>query len=61
MILKFMNQRPEFENTIGFVRVDKSGVMIKGSYQSNEIYELCNCDGIISLSDYMLEQIRAAI
>lgn len=61
VILKFMNQRPDVENTIGYVHVDESGAMIKGSYQSNDIYELCNCDGVIALSDYMLEQIRKAI
>lgn len=61
IVLRFMNQRPAFENTIGFVRVDDEGAMIRDSYQSNDIYELCNCDGMVSLSDYMLEQIKASV
>ncbi|QPG76049.1 hypothetical protein FOA43_003435 [Brettanomyces nanus] len=58
VVLQFMNQRPEYENTLGFVRVNGDGIMIKDSYQANDIYELCNSDGIVTLSDFMLKELQ---
>ncbi|VEU24328.1 DEKNAAC105496 [Brettanomyces naardenensis] len=61
VILQYMNQRPEYENTLGFVLVDEDGAMVEDSYQPNEIYELCNSDGIVTLSEYMLDELRNAL
>lgn len=58
VMLEFMNQRPEFDNTIGFVRVDDTGVMYPDSYESNDVYMLCNADGIVKLTDYMCEKVQ---
>lgn len=58
VILDYMNQRPDLSNTIGFVRVDFDGEMEKGSYESNEMYTLCNIDGIIALSENMNDQLQ---
>lgn len=58
VILDFMNQRPEMPNTIGFIRVNEDMEMIPESYEENDMYTLCNIDGVIKLSDYMNEKIH---
>lgn len=58
VILDYMNQRPELANTLGFVHVDSDGIMERGSYQPNDMYTLCNIDGIITLSENMNEQLQ---
>lgn len=58
IILDYMNQRPDLSNTIGFVHVDFAGQMEIGSYEPNEMYTLCNIDGIITLSENMNDQLQ---
>lgn len=58
VILDFMNQRPEMPNTLGFIRVDNDMQMDTESYEPNDLYTLCNIDGVITLSDYMNEKIH---
>lgn len=61
VILDYMNQRPDMANTIGFVHVDFGGEMERGSYQPNEMYTLCNIDGVITLSENMKDQLQKYI
>lgn len=61
VILDFMNQRPEMPNTLGFIRVDHDMQMVPESYEKNDMYTLCNIDGVIKLSDYMNEKIKEYI
>lgn len=51
---------PSPDDVFGYVLVDENGKMVQGSYQSNEMYRVCNGNGLIKLSDYMLEQMREA-
>lgn len=57
VILDYMNQRPEMANTVGFIHVNFDCEMDPTSYQKNEMYNLCNIDGIITLSDFMVEKL----
>lgn len=58
IILEYMNQRPELPNTVGFVHVSDDGVMVENSYQRNDMYTLCNIDGIIKLPEFMVEKLQ---
>lgn len=58
VILDYMNQRPEMPNTLGFVHVNDNGVMAPGSYEKNDMYTLCNIDGIIKISEFMNENLQ---
>jgi hypothetical protein len=58
VILDYMDQRPEMQNTLGFVHVNPSGIMERGSYQKNDTYTLCNIDGVIKLSENMANQLE---
>lgn len=58
VILDYMNQRPELSNTLGFVHVDSNAVMERDSYEKNDMYTLCNIDGVITLSEYMSEKLQ---
>lgn len=52
---------PEVDSVFGYVRVTSDGKMVPKSYEPNEMYRPCNVAGLVKLSDYMLEQIRAAV
>lgn len=58
VILDYMNQRPEMANTVGFIHVNFDCEMEPTSYEKNEMYNLCNIDGIITLSDFMLGKLK---
>lgn len=58
VILDYMNQRPELANTVGFVHVNSNCIMDNDSYEKNDMYTLCNIDGVIKLSEYMSEQLQ---
>lgn len=50
---------PDIENIFGYIQVDDKGKMIPGSYQSNNMYRLyTGLNGLSSLSDYLLEEMR---
>jgi hypothetical protein len=49
---------PEIDNIFGYVQVDDSGKIVPGSYQSNEMYRVCNGTGLTKLSDYLLEKVQ---
>jgi len=51
---------PEVDNIFGYVQVNEQGKIIPGSYQSNNLYRLCNgTDGLIKLSDYLYSELQA--
>lgn len=58
VILDYMNQKPDMQNTIGFVHVKGNGVMDVGSYEKNDTYTLCNINGIIKISEFMNENLQ---
>lgn len=58
IILDYMNQRPELANTIGFVNVNFDCEIVPDSYERNMMYNMCNIDGIITLSEFMLEKVK---
>lgn len=51
-------RRPEIDSVFGYVQVDGLGKIIPGSYESNDMYRICNASGLPRLSDYMYEQIQ---
>lgn len=58
IILDYMNQRPDLQNTIGFVHVGFDNIINPESYEKNDAYTVCNIDGVITLSDFMLEELQ---
>lgn len=54
-------RRPDIDSVFGYVQVDGLGKIIPGSYESNEMYRLCNASGLPRLTDYMYEQIQEKI
>lgn len=50
---------PEVDNIYGYVMVTEQGKIVPGSYQSNNLYRICNGAGLIKLSDYLLEQLQS--
>lgn len=58
VVLDYMNQRPEMANTIGFIHVNFDCEMEPTSYEKNDMYNLCNIDGIITLSEFMQEKLE---
>lgn len=54
-------RRPEIDSVFGYVQVDEQGKIVPGSYDSNDMYRLCNASGLPKLSDYMYEQIQQKI
>lgn len=51
---------PSPDNVFGYVLVDENGKMVPDSYEANNLYRVCNNSGLITMSDYLLEQMRAA-
>lgn len=49
---------PEIDNVYGYLQVDELGKMIGQTYQANDMYLLFNADGLITLSDFLLEEVR---
>ncbi|ODV87066.1 hypothetical protein CANARDRAFT_26498 [[Candida] arabinofermentans NRRL YB-2248] len=60
-ISDFINQKPELDNVLGYVNVNELGEMVEGTYEQNHMYRLCNSDGMVKLSDYILEKVEEAI
>lgn len=52
---------PEVDSVFGYVRVSSDGKIIPNSYESNDMYRVCNGAGLVKLSDYMLKQIQEAV
>ncbi|CCE73064.1 Piso0_000077 [Millerozyma farinosa CBS 7064] len=52
---------PEVDGTFGFVQVDSNGKMVPGTYESNNMYRLCNGEGLIKLSDHLHEVVMKNI
>lgn len=51
---------PEVDNIFGYVLVDGEGKIVPGSYESNQLYRLCNATGLVRLTDHLLEEMRRA-
>lgn len=51
---------PEVDNIFGYVLVDKSGKIVEGSYEKNNLYRLCNGAGLVKLSDFLYETMKEA-
>ncbi|KAK6456968.1 uncharacterized protein RJT20DRAFT_36124 [Scheffersomyces xylosifermentans] len=50
---------PEMENVFGYIQVGDNGKMIPGSYESNNLYRLCNgTSGLLKLSDFMYQELQ---
>lgn len=47
---------PEIENVFGYLQVSQDGNMTAGTYQDNSLYQIWGIDGLICLSDHLLEQ-----
>lgn len=54
-------RRPDIDSVFGYVQVDGLGKMVPGSYESNEMYRLCNASGLPRLTDHMYEQIQKKV
>lgn len=52
---------PEVDSTFGYVQVDSNGKMVPGTYESNNMYRLCNGQGLIKLSDHLHEMVMKNI
>lgn len=52
---------PEVDSIFGYVRVGTDGKIVPKSFEANVMYRICNGAGLVTLSDYMLEQVRNAI
>ncbi|KAG7811009.1 hypothetical protein KL921_002637 [Ogataea angusta] len=55
---EYMNQQVNVDNVLGYIKVDAMGNMDESTYQANNTYRLCNADGIIKLSDVILEELK---
>ncbi|CAK7900963.1 hypothetical protein CAAN1_06S01728 [[Candida] anglica] len=52
---------PEVDNIFGYVQVDAEGKIVPGTYESNNLYRLCNGEsGIIKLSDFLYSEVQKA-
>lgn len=53
---------PDVDNVMGYVRVNREGEIIPHSYEPNPMYRTSSdADGLITLSDYLLEEIKEVI
>lgn len=50
---------PEVDNVFGYVLVDGNGKITPKSFDSNNLYRVCNGAGLIKLSDYLHEQMKS--
>ncbi|KAG7797083.1 hypothetical protein KL929_002789 [Ogataea haglerorum] len=55
---EYMNQQVNVDNVLGYIKVDEMGNMDPSTYQANNTYRLCNADGIIKLSDVILDELK---
>lgn len=49
---------PEVENIFGYVMVDANAQIVKGSYESNNLYRVCTGKGLLKLSDHLYEKMQ---
>ncbi|ODQ80814.1 hypothetical protein BABINDRAFT_60949 [Babjeviella inositovora NRRL Y-12698] len=49
---------PEVDDIFGYVLVNHQGQIVEGSWQENFMYRVVNSEGIMRLSDHMLEVVR---
>lgn len=49
---------PEVDNIFGYVMVDGNAKIVPGTYESNNLYRLCNGAGLIKLSDHLYEKLQ---
>lgn len=52
---------PEVDNIYGYVMVNESGKIVPGSYESNNLYRICNGAGLVKLSDYLYEELQKKV
>lgn len=52
---------PQVDNVFGYVMVDGNGKMIPNTYESNNLYRLCNGKGLIKLSDFLYDEIKEVV
>lgn len=53
------SRQPYIGNVFGYLQVDENAKIVPGSWQRNDLYELCNGkDGLCHFSDYMYETLQ---
>lgn len=50
---------PEVDGIFGYVLVDDKGKIVPQTFDPNAMYRVCNGAGLIKLSDYLHEQMKA--